>query len=258
MSSRLRGRDALRDYREALIEARIREISDIILVTGGKGGVGKSMIAATTALMLSRASNRTGLLDLDLHGPSSCLIFGVEDSPVEAEEGLVPPMVAGVKVMSVDLLSRGRPLPLTGQAKEEVVKEVLALTAFGRLDYLVLDLPPGSGDELLTVAKYTRQKSGALIITTPATLSIQVAKRVIQILKSMSIKIIGVIENMRVHGESPSMGLASEEGVSFLGAVPYDAVLAERGGVMRPDELLSTRFAWSLRQVLRRAGLSVM
>ncbi|MCS7145913.1 MAG: P-loop NTPase [Nitrososphaerota archaeon] len=242
------------DYRELLIEARLRDVSRTVLVTGGKGGVGKSLIAATAALLLSRSNNRTGLLDLDLHGPSSCLILGVEDSPVEAEDGLIPPIVGGVKVMSVDLLSRGRPLPLTGRAKEEVVKEVLALTFYGRLDYLLVDLPPGTGDELLTVSRYVRRRGEAIVVTTPTTLSLQVAKRVIQILESMTLKIVGVLENMHAGGGSPSKELAREAGIEFLGAIPYDPSLDGRVGRLRPDELLSTRFAESLREILRQAS----
>jgi ATP-binding protein involved in chromosome partitioning len=246
------------DYRDSLIEENIGKISQIILVTGGKGGVGKSLIAATAALMLSRASNRTGLLDLDLHGPSSCLLLGVEDNPVESGEGLVPPVVEGLKVMSIDLFSKGRPLPLTGQAKEEIVKEMLALTAFGRLDYLLVDMPPGTGDELLTISKYVKRSGGAIVITTPTHLAVNVAGRLIDILRSASLKIIGLVENMSTSDpESPTKELARAKGVAFLGEIPFDPLLSSRSGRLGRDELLSTRFADALKHVLRNAGLSV-
>ncbi|MEM0482222.1 MAG: P-loop NTPase [Nitrososphaerota archaeon] len=246
------------DYREPLIEENLKKISQVILVTGGKGGVGKSLIASTAAHLLSRSSNRTGVLDLDLHGPSSCLLLGVKDSPVESGEGLVPPAVEGLRVMSIDLFSMGRPLPLTGRAKEEIVKEMLALTAFGPLDYLLVDLPPGTGDELLTVSKYVRRGGGALVVTTPTHLAVNVARRLIDILSSMSLKIIGLVENMSTSdSESLSMELAREKGVKFLGRIPFDPLLDSRVVGLGRDGLLSTRFAEAVKHVLRNAGLRI-
>lgn len=253
-----RDRGGQLDYREPLIEENLKKISQVILVTGGKGGVGKSLIASTAALLLSRSSNRTGLLDLDLHGPSSCLLLGVKDDPVETGEGLVPPTVEDVRVMSIDLFSKGRPLPLTGRAKEEIVKEMLALTAFGELDYLLVDLPPGTGDELLTLAKYVKNSGGALVVTTPTQLAVNVAGRLIDILNSVSLKIIGLVENMSTGSpQSPSKELARSKGVAFLGEIPFDPLLNSRGGSLEKGEILSTRFAEALKQVLRNAGLRV-
>lgn len=251
-------RDGCIDYRDALIMKRLSEISRVLLVTGGKGGVGKSTVASTAALILSQSSNRTGLLDLDLNGPSACLLLGVDESPVETEEGLIPPSVGGLKVMSVDLFARGRPLPLTGGAKEEVVKEMMALTSFGRLDYLVVDTPPGTDDELLTITRLTKQVGGALVVTTSSPLSISVARRVIEILGSMNYRIVGLVENMSTGaGDSPSRHLAAETEVEFLGAIPFDAEIMTGGGKTGPEKLLSTAFARSLREKLRKAGLKV-
>ncbi|GBC71692.1 Iron-sulfur cluster carrier protein [Candidatus Calditenuaceae archaeon HR02] len=258
MSCSPRDSEGQLDYRDPLIEENLKKISQVILITGGKGGVGKSLIASTAALLLSRSSNRTGLLDLDLHGPSSCLLLGVEGRPVESGEGLVPPVVEGVKVMSIDLFSRGRPLPLTGRAKEEIVKEMLALTSYGRLDYLLVDLPPGTGDELLTAAKYVKSNGRALVVTTPTHLAVNVAGRLIDILNSVSLKIIGLVENMSISDlQSPSRELARAKGVAFLGGIPLDPLLNSRGGSLERCELLSTRFAEALKQVLRNAGLRV-
>ncbi|MEM4274100.1 MAG: P-loop NTPase [Candidatus Caldarchaeum sp.] len=251
-------RDDCMDYRDALIMKRLSTVSHVLLVTGGKGGVGKSTIASTAALILSQSSNRTGLLDLDLHGPSACLLLGVDESPVEAEEGLIPPSIGGLKVMSVDLFAKGRPLPLTGRAREEVVKELLAFTSFGPLDYLVVDMPPGTGDELLTVSRLTMRVGSAIVVTTPSSLAISVARRVIEILDSMNYRIAGVLENMSMgEGDSLSRSLAAEKGVKFLGAIPFDAEIMT-AGEMGPEKLLSTIFARSLRTTLREAGLKVV
>ncbi|MEM2279497.1 MAG: P-loop NTPase [Nitrososphaerota archaeon] len=246
------------DYREKLVEKRLRSISQVVMVTGGKGGVGKSLIASTAALLLSRSSNRTGLLDLDLHGPSSCFILGVKEAPVESEEGLVPPVVEGVKVMSIDLLARGKPLPLRGHAKEEVVKEMLALTAYGELDYLLVDLPPGTGDELLTVSRYVRVNGVALVVTTPTQLAVNVARKVVEILSSIPVRIAGIVENMSGGGAtSPSRDLAREMGVEFLGSIPYDLALNSLVGKIGGRELLSTNFAESLSYILKKAGFKI-
>ncbi len=246
------------DYRDELVGRRLREISYILLVGGGKGGVGKSLVAAVTSLQLARSGHKTGLLDLDLHGPSSLAILGVSDAPAETSDGIVPPRVEGVSVMSIDLLVRGRPLPLSGSAKEEVVKEVVALTAFGPLDYLVVDLPPGTGDELLSAARYLRGRRGALIVTTASPLSLSASRRSIEILRVLGIEVLGVVENMAAAGaRSDVEGAAGEMGARFLGQIPYDEELEGLVGKAGAGRLLSTRFSGALRQALLRARSKV-
>ncbi len=246
------------DYRDELIERRLREVGYTLLVGGGKGGVGKSLVAAVTSLLLSKSGHRVGLLDLDLHGPSSPTILGVSDQPAETSEGIAPPEVEGVRVMSIDLLAAGRPLPLHGAAKDEIVKELLALTSFGRLDYLVVDLPPGTGDELLAAARYLRGRRGGLVVTTSSPLSLSASRRALEIMKSLGLEIVGVIENMASgEGESPAEGLAVGVGVRFLGEITYDGGLAGAVGKAGARRLLETRFAQSLRLALVRAGLPV-
>ncbi len=246
------------DYRDELLERRLREISYVLLVGGGKGGVGKSLVAAVTSLLLARSGNKTGLLDLDLHGPSSIAILGVSDAPSETSEGVVPPRVEGVRVMSIDLLARGRPLPLSGSAKEEVVKEVLAVTAFGPLDYLVVDLPPGTGDELLSAAKYLRGRRGALVVTTASPLSLSASRRSIEILRGLGIEVLGLIENMAAaEGGSVVEKVAGELGARFLGRIPYDGELERLVGKSGAGRLLETGFSAALRRALLVAGLAL-
>jgi ATP-binding protein involved in chromosome partitioning len=246
------------DYRDELVGRRLREISYILLVGGGKGGVGKSLVAAVTSLLLARSGHRAGLLDLDLHGPSSLAILGVSDAPAETSDGIVPPRIEGVSVMSIDLLVRGRPLPLSGSAKEEVVKEVVALTTFGPLDYLVVDLPPGTGDELLSAARYLRGRRGALIVTTASPLSLSASRRSIEILRGLGIEVLGVVENMAVAGARSDVEVvAGELGARFLGQIPYDRELVGWVGWAGGGRLLNTRFSGGLRQALLRAGLAV-
>lgn len=246
------------DYRDELLERRLREISYVLLVGGGKGGVGKSLVAAVTSLLLARSGHKTGLLDLDLHGPSSIAILGVSDAPAETSEGVVPPRVEGVRVMSIDLLARGRPLPLSGSAKEEVVKEVLAVTAFGPLDYLVVDLPPGTGDELLSAAKYLRGRRGALVVTTASPLSLSASRRSIEILRGLGIEVLGLIENMAAaEGGSVVEKVAGDFGARFLGRIPYDGELEKLVGKSGAGRLLETCFSAALRRALLVAGLAL-
>ena len=244
------------DYRDSLIAKRLDEINRVILVGSGKGGVGKSLVSSTMGLLMSRSSFRTGLLDLDLHGPSSCHILKLNGKPAEEMEGLVPPSVLGLEVMSVDLFAQGRPLPLTGMAKQEVIREVLALTAFKRLDYLIVDLPPGTGDELLTIAKHTKTKAAAIIVTTPSKLSLASAKRVSQILRQLNIPIMGFIINM-VIGMEDCKEAAREAGAPLLGTIKFDPEIAYRLEDLGPENILRTRFAANLKQILHESGFLV-
>ncbi|MDW8084397.1 MAG: P-loop NTPase [Candidatus Caldarchaeum sp.] len=246
-------RDSI-DYREELISRRLRSVGRALLITGGKGGVGKSLIASVTALILSKA-NATGLLDLDLHGPSCSMILGVYEPPVEGDDGLVPPVVEGLKVMGLDLLVKNRPVPLAGSAKEEAIKEILALTDFGPLEYLVVDSPPGSGDELLTVIRYFREKGYAVVVTTPSPLAVRYAYRMIKLLQSTSFPILGVVENLSTDNAEPATAkLCSETGVRLLGRVPYDHEVISAGNGER-DKLMATGFAKSIESILHNLGL---
>ncbi|MCS7110109.1 MAG: P-loop NTPase [Candidatus Caldarchaeum sp.] len=239
------------DYREEIIRRRLTLVDKALVVTGGKGGVGKSLVASVAAVLLSK-SHETGLLDLDLHGPSCSYILGVEETPIEGPDGLIPPKVDGLKVMSLDLLVKGLPVPLSGGAKEEVVKEVLALTDFGKLDYLVVDLPPGSGDELLAVCRYLRGKGSALVVTTPTSLSIRFAFRVIKLLQSVSFPVLGVVENMSSGTVSELCEAACRElGVKTLGSLPFDPVFATPGRSSL-EEILGSDLASKLESILDR------
>ena len=251
--------DAL-DFRDGIIERRFRRIDFTLLVASGKGGVGKSLVSATLAAEAAKSGLAVGLLDLDLHGPSSAAILGVEAFPEEKEDGLVPPEAAGVKVMSVDLFVRGRPVPVCGWGKREVIKEIMALTDWGRLDLLVVDLPPGTGDEVLTAASSIRGKRGAIIVTIPSALSVKVARRAAELLMDMGIPLIGVVENMaglrvgseevRPFGRGEAERLASELGIPLLGSLPIDPAASSAADASDVDSLLKSEFAAAVRRVL--------
>jgi len=253
------------DYREVLIPKRLRQIDYILLVASGKGGVGKSLVSATTALILAEKGLSVGLLDLDFHGPSSSIIYGTLETPREEEEGLIPPQIRGVKIMSIDLFVEGRPVPVGGREKRELIKELMALTHWGDLDVLVVDMPPETGDVLLAALTYLRGNRGALLVTTPSKLSLKVVKRIIEILNEMDVDILGLIENMSginignktisPFGHMTVAGFSSKYSISYLGSLPIDpdASSAADGGDL--DRLLSTYFAKELRNILYKTKL---
>ena len=184
------------DFREGMIKRKFERVDQTILITSGKGGVGKSIVAATLAALMAKAGMSVGLLDADVYGPSSAFIFGVRSLPKEDRHGLIPPVSNGVKVMSLDLFLTGRPLPMSGKGARQIIKELLALTDWGILDCLIVDTPPGTGDILMTLIKTIGNRSGSIVITAPTALSTSIVRRVIEILLSAQIPILGILENI--------------------------------------------------------------
>lgn len=179
----------------SLISQRLESIARVIVFASGKGGVGKSTISTHMAYLLSK-KYRTGILDLDLHGPSVPLILGITDGRIkEGENGIIPPALNALRVMSLGIFIGGRGSPLRGNSKNEIVREMFAITDFGDLDFLVVDMPPGTGDEFLTALEIFRMKGEMIFITSPSTVSWQVTKRAIDIAKGR-IRNGGVIINM--------------------------------------------------------------
>jgi len=242
------------DFRLGMIGKRLKNVRKVLLVMSGKGGVGKSVVSATLAAQLANSGFKVGLMDADIYGPSSALLYGARTLPEEGEEGLTPPVCGGVKIMSVDLFASGRPIPLTGYESRQVILELLALTNWGNLDFLVIDMPPATGDIMLTLTSLGKKGLAALVVTMPDRLSTTVAHRVLELLKSGRINTSGVLENMyrpQVKGGRRTQGrprkLAAEFNLPLLGTLPYDL------GVSRAVEkndiraLLKTKFAAELR-----------
>jgi len=243
------------DFRLGMIRRRLRKIKRLLLVMSGKGGVGKSVISATLAAQLANTGYKVGLMDADIYGPSSALLFDVKALPEEGERGLTPPVSEGVKIMSVDLFAAGRPIPLTGYGAQQVLLELLALTDWGELDYLIVDMPPATGDIMLTLTSLGKKDLAAVVVTMADKLSTTVAHRVLQLLRSGKVLTIGVLENMHrpssrrgiTNGGGPRR-LAEEFNVPLLGLLPYDPGVSravEKGGI---KGLLGTKFAAELRR----------
>jgi Mrp family chromosome partitioning ATPase len=241
----------------------LNEISHIIAVMSGKGGVGKSLIASLTAVALRREGHEVGILDADITGPSIPKMFGITDRPSGSDSGILPVSSrSGVEVMSINLLLpseddaviwRG---PLIGKAITQFWEEVL----WGKLDYLIVDLPPGTADAPLTVMQ-TLPITGVVIVFTPQDLTTMVVKKAVKMAQQMNKPILGVVENMsylyvpeidkkiELFGKSQGKEMARAANAPLLGQLPIDPALAklcDEGNIERYDGEIIARLGKSL------------
>ena len=236
------------DPRLVMVEKNLSKIGNVLAISSGKGGVGKSVIATTMALLLSRRGRRVGLLDLDFYGPSCLKILGSKIVFPEEEKGIIPPTIQGLNVMSIEYFTRDNPLPVRGDEITNAIIELLAITIWGDLDYLVIDLPPGMGDELLEIIKLI-PNSKYIIVTTPSILSINVVKRLLKLLINANENILGGIINMVRKGGDVDIG------VRVLGMIGYDEKLDETIGDV--ESLLKTNFAKDLSDIVNKVEASL-
>jgi len=185
------------DPRTSIIEDRLRDIERIIAVSSGKGGVGKSLVASTLALILAEKGYKVGLFDLDFSSPSTHLILDIKGVQPKEERGIVPPNVHGLKYMSIVYYSGEYALPLRGADTSNALIELLSVTRWENLDFLVIDMPPGIGDATLDLLRFIR-KIEFLIVTTPSQLAFETVRKLVSLLKELKIPIIGVVENMKM------------------------------------------------------------
>jgi len=232
------------------LKDRMGKIKHKILVLSGKGGVGKSTVATNLAVALSKAGKTVGLLDVDFHGPSIPTLLKLEGKPVyQSEEGLIPvEFPSGIKVMSVGFLLREQDEAVIwrGPMKIGFLKQLLKDVIWGELDYLVIDFPPGTGDEPLSIAQMIPECDGAVIVTTPQNLSLNDVKKSINFCRRIKIPVLGVIENMSglvcphcrqvinlfKHGGGEEM--ATKMDVPFLGRIPIDPSIVEASDLGEP------------------------
>jgi len=233
------------------IEARMKNIRGIFLILSGKGGVGKSTISAKLASYLAREGKKTGLLDVDIHGPSIPTLFGLSDKRLEAGENGLEPIKIGdnLKIVSIGFLLRSESDAVIwrGPLKTQMIISFLKDVDWGDLDYLIIDLPPGTGDESLSICQFLKGRAKAIIITTPQDLSVKDVHKAITFCGQLDMPVAGIIENMsgfvcphcgkRVDIFKTGGGekLSQKAGVNFLGRIPiFPAIVEESdsGGVM--------------------------
>ena len=237
------------DPRLSIIDKRLSKIGKIIAVASGKGGVGKSLVASSLALNLSMKKFKVGLLDLDLYGPSSHVILGVSDfSFPEEEKGILPHKVDNINFMSIVYFTGDKPAPLRGMDITNIIIEILAITQWGELDYLVIDMPPGIGDETLDVIKLVKN-SKFLVVTTPSKVALGAVRKLLLILKELKIPIIGIIENMTMTRSPFVNSEICQMKLPYLGSISFDHKLENSIG--KPDNLMSTEFMKDLDIIIK-------
>ena len=238
------------DPREIAINARLENVKRIIPVVSGKGGVGKSLVSTTLALALAEKGYKVGLLDLDFHGASDHVILGFEPKEFpEEDRGVVPPTVHGIKFMTIAYYTEDRPTPLRGKEISDALIELLTITRWDELDYLVIDMPPGLGDQLLDVLRFFK-RGEFLVVATPSKLSLNVMEKLVQLLLEEKHKVLGVVENMKLDEEEDVKKLAERYGAPYLIGIPfYPGLDAKIGNV---DELMKTEFAEKTRELAEK------
>ena len=261
---------AERQLEEQALRDRMGEIKFKLLVLSGKGGVGKSTVAANLAVALSDAGSNVGLLDVDIHGPSIPKLMGLENRQLGMDgQNILPIQIKdSLKVMSIGfLLSRDTDAVIwRGPLKFNAIRQFLKDVVWGQLDYLVVDSPPGTGDEPLSVAQLVGSPAGAVIVTTPQDVAIADVRRCVSFCNNLSLPVVGIVENMSGFvcpkcGERIDLfksgggeALAVEMKVPFLGRIPIDPQIVTSGDAGRPfvDNYIRSEAARAFSSVVQK------
>lgn len=229
-------------YERQKLQSRLCRIRHKVIVLSGKGGVGKSMVAVNLAVALMMSGKRVGLLDVDIHGPSIPTMVGLERETIQgSEEGLLPIELGEMKVMSIGFLLRNQDDAVIwrGPMKMGIIKQFLKDVAWGDLDFLIIDSPPGTGDEPLSVCQLIGTLDGAVIVTTPQKVATVDVRKSITFCRQLQVPVLGVVENMsgfacpkcgevtQILRSGGGKRIAEDMSVPFLGSIPMDPKIAE-------------------------------
>ncbi len=230
----------------------IPQVKNTIAVASGKGGVGKSTVAANLAVALMRAGAKVGLMDTDVYGPSVPMLMGGREEPKVVEGKIEPPIEYGIKIISMAyFLPKGEAVIWRGPMLHKTMQQFLGEVRWGELDYLVMDLPPGTGDIQLSLSQ-TIPLTGAAIVSTPQDLALTVASKAIAMFQKLKVPILGLVENMSyyvcpqcghredIFGHGGAREAAAKLGFSFLGEVPLDTAIRVQSDSGKPVALDST------------------
>lgn len=223
-------------------------VGAIIAVGSGKGGVGKTTLAVNLAIVLSKLGHKVGLLDADVYGPNVPLMLGTNVQPKVLGDNRIEPLeVHGLKMISVGLLNPGdKPLIWRGPMLHSIIRQFLSSVVWGTLDYLVVDLPPGTGDVALSLIQ-TVPLTGAIVVSTPSDVSLQDARKAIEMFRQMKVDIIGVVENMSyfvcphcqheidIFSRGGAEKTARQFDVDFLGSIQLDPEIRKAGDSGKPS-----------------------
>ena len=226
-------------------------VDAIVAVGSGKGGVGKTTLSVNLAIALAKMGHKIGLLDADVYGPNVPLMLGTSDQPRVLGDNRIQPLEAhGLKVISVGFLNPGdKPLIWRGPMLHSIIRQFLGSVEWGHLDYLVVDLPPGTGDVALSLIQ-TVPLTGAIVVSTPSDVSLQDARKAIEMFRQMKVDIVGMVENMSyfvcphcnqqtdIFSRGGAEKTASQFAVPYLGEVQLDPKIREAGDRGSPAVLM--------------------
>jgi len=253
----------------------LANVKNIVAVASGKGGVGKSTTAANLALALAREGARVGMLDADIYGPSQGVMFGIAEGTrpkISDQKWFVPIEAHGVEVMSMAFLTDDNtPMVWRGPMVSGALLQLVTQTAWNDLDYLVIDMPPGTGDIQLTLAQKV-PVAGAVIVTTPQDLALLDAKKGVEMFRKVNIPVLGVVENMAVHicsncghaehlfGEGGGEKLATQFGVELLASLPLSMLIREQADGGKPTVMAEpdSQIAMIYQELARHVGARIV
>jgi ATP-binding protein involved in chromosome partitioning len=252
---------------------RLGNIKNVIAVASGKGGVGKSTTAANLALALAAEGARVGMLDADVYGPSQTMMMGTQGKASANEQKKIEPMLAhGVQVISMGMLLTGDDTPMVwrGPMASSAMEQLLTETAWNKVDYLIVDMPPGTGDIQLTLAQKV-PVTGAVIVTTPQDIALLDAKKGLVMFEKVKVPILGIIENMAMHvcskcghvehifGQGGGERMADQYTVQFLGSLPLDIRIREQADSGNPSVVAEPNgpIAAAYKEIARTVGARI-
>lgn len=229
-----------------LDKSSLKGVRNIVAVGSGKGGVGKSTIAVNIAASLAAAGARVGLLDGDIYGPTTPIMLGMELPPKSIGNRMIPQDASGLKFISMGLLVKSdQPLIWRGPMAHKALQQCLFDVEWGELDYLVVDLPPGTGDVHLTLAQAVTV-TGAVIVSTPQDVGLRISMKTLRMFQQTRVPILGIVENMsyyicphcnsrdHIFGQGGGQRAATELGIPFLGEVPLDLAIRTQSDIGKP------------------------
>jgi ATP-binding protein involved in chromosome partitioning len=252
--------------------AALPGISKIVAVGSGKGGVGKTTVAVNLAIALSRLGQRVGLMDADIYGPNVPLMMGSTQQPNVGEGNMIiPNETHGLKTISIGYISSGdQPLVMRGPMLHKIVQQFLQQVEWGELDYLIVDLPPGTGDVVLSLVQ-TVPLTGAIVVSTPSDVSLQDARKALEMFAQVKVEVLGIVENMShftcphchqqidIFSKGGAERTAKKFGVPFLGAIELVPAIRQGGdsgqpvALLGPDSPEAAEFYTVARNLMERA-----
>ncbi|MBN1682524.1 P-loop NTPase [Candidatus Bathyarchaeota archaeon] len=235
------------DPRLNIIPERFKGVKNIIAVSSGKGGVGKSMVSVSLALAIRDKGFTVGLLDLDFTSPSTHIILGAPSLFPSEDKGIVPPITNGLHYMSIVHYSADKPAPLRGSDQSDAIIELLAITRWEKLDYLIIDMPPGLGDATLDMIRLIPRIT-FLVVSTPSRLAFESVKKLLLLLIELKIPIKGVAENMVMEESNYIKTEIQKLDLRYLTKIAFNKEVEDSIG--DPDKIVSSKFHKDVSKIL--------